>query len=90
MVTKTLTYLGNSPRPFGIRTSTGYRAAFNPATTQTLTLEAIHAAALLSAEPTLWAEAAPAPVAYATATQKKPESKEVKKVTTDGDHPENL
>lgn len=83
--TKTLTYLGNSPRPFGIRTSTGYRAAFNPATTQTLTLEAIHAAALLSAEPMLWTEVAPAPV-----VKEKPESKDVKKVTTDGDHPENL
>lgn len=80
MVMKTLTYLGNSPRPFGIRLATGYRNAFNPAQDKTLTLSANDADALLSAEPTLWTEAPPAPVTYAVATKEKPEGKEVKKV----------
>jgi hypothetical protein len=87
MVTKTLTYLGNSPRPFGIRTNTGFKAAFNPAKDKTLTLEAIHADGLLSAEPGLWSEVlppAPAPVPVIK------EKTEVKKVNADGNHTEGL
>lgn len=85
MTTKTLTYTGKSPRPFGIRVP-GYRTRFDPATETTLTLPAEHATSLLSADPNAWSEyVAPAPVVTVAK-----EKTEIKKAVSNGDHSEGL
>jgi hypothetical protein len=85
MVTKTLTYTGKSPRPFGIRIP-GYRARFDPATEKTLTLPADHADRLLNIDPDAWSEYVP-PAPVVTVAKEK---SEVKKAVLDGDHSEGL